>query len=155
MIVNIEKDPENLEVENSLLDDIKTALDLAGEIYDLNAEVSVTITNDEKIHELNLQYRNIDRPTDVLSFALRESDEPEIIFDEAQPEILGDIVISIDRAKEQAVEYNHSLRREVTFLTVHGILHLLGYDHIEENDRLEMEAEQKFLMDKLGISREV
>ena len=155
MIVNIEKDPEDLEVENSLLDDIKTALDLAGEIYDLNAEVSVTITNDEKIHELNLQYRNIDRPTDVLSFALRESDEPEIIFDEAQPEILGDIVISIDRAKEQAVEYNHSLRREVTFLTVHGILHLLGYDHIEENDRLEMEAEQKFLMDKLGISREV
>ena len=155
MIVNIEKDPENLEVENSLLDDIKTALDLAGEIYDLNAEVSVTITNDEKIHELNLQYRNIDRPTDVLSFALRESDEPEIIFDEAQPEILGDIVISIDRAKEQAVEYNHSLRREVTFLTVHGILHLLGYDHIEENDRLEMEAEQKFLMDQLGISREV
>ena len=155
MIVNIEKDPENLEVENSLLDDIKTALDLAGEIYDLNAEVSVTITNDEKIHELNLQYRNIDRPTDVLSFALRESDEPEIIFDVDQPEMLGDIVISIDRAKEQAVEYNHSLRREVTFLTVHGILHLLGYDHIEENDRLEMEAEQKFLMDQLGISREV
>ena len=155
MIVNIEKDPENLEVENSLLDDIKTALDLAGKIYDLNAEVSVTITNDEKIHELNLQYRNIDRPTDVLSFALRESDEPEIIFDDDQPEILGDIVISIDRAKEQAIEYNHSLRREVTFLTVHGILHLLGYDHIEENDRLEMEAEQKFLMDKLGISREV
>ena len=155
MIVNIEKDPEDLEVENSLLDDIKTALDLAGEIYDLNAEVSVTITNDEKIHELNLQYRNIDRPTDVLSFALRESDEPEIIFDEAQPEILGDIVISIDRAKDQAIEYNHSLRREVTFLTVHGILHLLGYDHIEENDRLEMEAEQKFLMDQLGISREV
>ena len=102
-----------------------------------------------------MQYRNIDRPTDVLSFALRESDEPEIIFDVDQPEMLGDIVISIDRAKEQAVEYNHSLRREVTFLTVHGILHLLGYDHIEENDRLEMEAEQKFLMDKLGISREV
>lgn len=155
MIVNIEKDPENLEVEDFLIEDIKNAIELAGKIYDLNAEISVTITNDKKIHELNLQYRNIDRPTDVLSFALRESDEPEIIFDDDQPEILGDIVISIDRAKDQAVEYNHSLRREVTFLTVHGILHLLGYDHIDEADRLEMEAEQKFLMDKLGISREV
>ncbi|MBR1420593.1 MAG: rRNA maturation RNase YbeY [Selenomonadaceae bacterium] len=154
MIINIESE---VEIDESMLADIQRALELAGEIYGVeNSEVSVTLTNDQKIHELNLQYRGIDRPTDVLSFAFRDSDEPEIFSDadSDQPEILGDIIISIDRAKSQAEEFGHSIRREIVFLTVHGILHLLGYDHMEETDRLEMESEQKFMMERLGISRE-
>ena len=152
MIINIESE---VEIDESMLADIQRALELAGEIYGVeNSEVSVTLTNDQRIHELNLQYRGIDRPTDVLSFAFRDSDEPEIFSDADQPEILGDIIISIDRAKSQAEEFGHSIRREIVFLTVHGILHLLGYDHMEETDRLEMESEQKFMMERLGISRE-
>ena len=154
MIINIESE---VEIDESMLADIQRALELAGEIYGVeNSEVSVTLTNDQRIHELNLQYRGIDRPTDVLSFAFRDSDEPEIFSDadSDQPEILGDIIISIDRAKSQAEEFGHSIRREIVFLTVHGILHLLGYDHMEETDRLEMESEQKFMMERLGISRE-
>ena len=152
MIINIESE---VEIDESMLADIQRALELAGEIYGVeNSEVSVTLTNDQRIHELNLQYRGIDRPTDVLSFAFRDSDEPEIFSESDQPEILGDIIISIDRAKSQAEEFGHSIRREIVFLTVHGILHLLGYDHMEETDRLEMESEQKFMMERLGISRE-
>ena len=154
MIINIESE---VEIDESMLADIQRALELAGEVYGVeNSEVSVTLTNDQKIHELNLRYRKIDRPTDVLSFAFRDSDEPEIFSDPEsdQPEILGDIIISIDRAKIQAEEFGHSLRREIVFLTVHGILHLLGYDHMEESDRLEMEEEQRFMMQRLGISRE-
>ena len=154
MIINIESE---VEIDESMLADIQRALELAGEVYGVeNSEVSVTLTNDQRIHELNLQYRGIDRPTDVLSFAFRDSDEPEIFSDadSEQPEILGDIIISIDRAKSQAEEFGHSIRREIVFLTVHGILHLLGYDHMEETERLEMESEQKFMMERLGISRE-
>ena len=89
---------------------------------------------------------------DVLSFALTESDEPEV---EGGPEteILGDLVLSVERVAAQAEEYGHSLRREAAFLTVHGMLHLLGYDHIEDEDREEMEREQRVVMDALGISR--
>ena len=98
-------------------------------------------------------YRGIDRPTDVLSFALNESEEPDIA-DGPDVNILGDLIISVERAEEQAADYGHSVRREMAFLTVHGMLHLLGYDHMEEADRLEMEAEQRFVMEKLGIPRE-
>ncbi|MBR3624534.1 MAG: rRNA maturation RNase YbeY [Selenomonadaceae bacterium] len=119
------------------------------EIYnEMGSEVSVTITNDAEIHKLNKQYRGIDRPTDVLSFAFRESE------DDLDKENLGEIIISLPRATAQAEEYGHSLKREVAFLTVHGMLHLLGYDHIEEEDREEMENEQKIVMEALCISRE-
>lgn len=153
MEIIISKDPENLNVDEKIIDEIKKAVEIIGELYDLkNFSVSITLTNDEIIHELNKNYRGIDRPTDVLSFAFRESDEPEI-FD-SEIEILGDIIISIERAKIQSEEYGHSFLREIIFLTVHGMLHLLGYDHIEESERLEMETEQKFIMEKLGIGRD-
>ena len=108
-------------------------------------------TNNDYIHQLNRKYRQIDRPTDVLSFALNESEEPDI---ENGPDIdvLGDIILSVERAEEQAADYGHSLRREIAFLTVHGMLHLLGYDHMEEADRLEMEKEQRYVMEQLGIA---
>ncbi len=153
MEIIISKDPENLNVDEKIIDEIKKAVEIIGELYDLkNFSVSITLTNDEIIHELNKNYRGIDRQTDVLSFAFRESDEPEI-FD-SEIEILGDIIISIERAKIQSEEYGHSFLREIIFLTVHGMLHLLGYDHIEESERLEMETEQKFIMEKLGIGRD-
>lgn len=153
MNTTISFEPETLTVEENLLKEILRAADIVGEIYGVeNSELSITLTDDKNIHALNKKYRGIDRATDVLSFAFRESDEPEVIG--ADFEILGDVIISLERAKIQAEEFGHSFLREIIFLEVHGLLHLLGYDHIEDNERLEMEAEQKFIMDKLGILRE-
>ena len=137
-----------------IIDNVTTAAETVGHLYGVeNGEVSITLTNNAYIHELNRDYRGIDRPTDVLSFALNESEEPDIA-DGPDVNILGDLIISVERAEEQAADYGHSVRREMAFLTVHGMLHLLGYDHMEEADRLEMEAEQRFVMEKLGIPRE-
>ena len=152
MNILIDKNPETLEIEKNLESEILRAAEVVSKLYGVeNSEVSITLTDDKNIHELNKKFRGIDRPTDVLSFALRESDEPKIL--NAELETLGDIIISVERAKLQAEEYGHSFLREMIFLEVHGLLHLLGYDHIEENDRLEMEAEQKFIMEKLKIQR--
>ena len=152
MNVLIDKIPETLAVEKVFESELIRAAELVGKVYGVeNSEVSITLTDDENIHELNKKFRGIDRPTDVLSFALRESDEPKIL--NAEIETLGDIIISVERAKLQAEEFGHSFLREIIFLEVHGLLHLLGYDHIEESDRIEMETEQKFIMEKLGIGR--
>lgn len=123
------------------------------EVYGLEAaEVSLTFTDNAYIRELNARYRDKDMATDVLSFALREGEEPEIV-DGPPVEALGDIIISVERAAEQAEEYGHSLEREIAFLTTHGMLHLLGYDHIEEADRAEMRREEEYVLQLLGISR--
>ena len=154
MEVIISRHPEDLAVPEEVEANIRAAAEKVGELYGVeNGEVSITLTNNEYIHELNREYRHIDRPTDVLSFALNESEEPAI---ENGPDInvLGDLVISVERAEEQAADYGHSVRREIAFLTVHGMLHLLGYDHMEETDRMEMEQEQRYVMDQLGIKRE-
>ena len=153
MNILIDKNPETLEVEENILQEITRAAEVVGKVYGVeNSEVSITLTDDETIHALNKKYRNIDRATDVLSFALRESDEPQIL--NAEVETLGDIVISLEKAQSQAQEFGHSFLREVIFLEVHGLLHLLGYDHIEDADRIEMETEQKFIMEKLKIGRD-
>ena len=152
MNTTISFEPETLTVEENLLEEIMRAADTVGKLYGVeNSEFSVTLTDDEHIHALNKKYRGIDRATDVLSFAFRESDEPEVIG--AEFEILGDVIISLERAKIQAAEFGHSFLREVIFLEVHGLLHLLGYDHIADDERQEMETEQKFIMAKLGIGR--
>ncbi len=154
MDVIISSFPADLEFEPEILATVQTAASKAGALYGLkNAEVSITLTNNEHIHELNLRYRGIDRPTDVLSFALNEGEEPEI-FDGPMVDVLGDIIISVERAVEQAAEYGHSVQREIAFLTVHGMLHLLGYDHMEEADRIEMRREEEFVMKKLAIARD-
>lgn len=133
---------------------MKKVLETAAELYELqeNTEVSVTLTDNMHIKELNAQYRGKDYATDVLTFALREGDEPPIVGG-MTTELLGDIIISLERAEEQAEEYGHSMEREVAFLTVHGMLHLLGYDHLEEAERCEMRQEEEFLLGKLGITR--
>ena len=153
MNVMISNYPEELEFPTDIEENVRAAAEKVGELYGVeNGEVSVTLTNNEYIHTLNKQYRGIDRPTDVLAFALNESEEPDV-EDGPDVNVLGDLVISVERAKEQAADYGHSVKREIAFLTVHGMLHLLGYDHMEEEDRLEMEAEQRFVMEKLGIPR--
>ncbi len=149
----ISAQPEDLHFPEGLKEIIRLAVEKVGQLYGAeNAEVSITLTDNKYIHQLNREYRKIDRPTDVLSFALNESEEPEIL-DGPETDVLGELVISVERAEEQAEEYGHSLRREIAFLTVHGMLHLLGYDHMEEEERQEMEQEQRFVMEKLGIPR--
>ena len=153
MEITIGREPENLDVPQEALDAVRRAVLTVGELYGvMDAEVSVTLTDDAHIHVLNRDYRSVDRPTDVLSFALTESEEPAIL-DAPYGVVLGDLVISLERAAAQAEEYGHSVLRELSFLTVHGMLHLLGYDHIEEEDRVEMEEEQRHVMDVLGIAR--
>jgi probable rRNA maturation factor len=116
-------------------------------------EVSVVLADDDYIHELNRQYRGKDCPTDVLSFALNEGEEPEII-DGPEESLLGDIIISLETATRQAAEFGHSLERELAFLTVHGMLHLLGYDHEIAQEQCEMRQEEEHILSLLGISRE-
>ena len=153
MEITIGREPENLDVPQEDVDAVRRAVLTVGELYGvMDAEVSVTLTDDAHIHVLNRDYRGVDRSTDVLSFALTESEEPAIL-DAPYGVVLGDLVISLERVAAQAEEYGHSFLRELSFLTVHGMLHLLGYDHIEEEDRLEMEEEQRHVMDVLGIAR--
>ena len=114
-----------------------------------NGVVNIIIVDNKKIKEINNEYRNIDRETDVISFALEDDDT----FIELPIRVLGDIYISIDKVKSQASEYGHSEMREICFLVVHGILHLLGYDHMNENDELVMFSKQDKILDELDIRR--
>lgn len=127
-------------------------------------EVSLVLTTDEEIHKTNKEFRNIDRPTDVLSFPMVDFEEPanydfleeddSYFHPESGELMLGDIMISIPRAVEQASEYGHSVKREYAFLIAHSVLHLLGYDHMEEEERLVMENKQREVMKTLKIARE-
>lgn len=109
---------------------------------------NIIIVNNDYIHELNREYRNIDRETDVITFALEDDKTFEIPV-----RILGDVYISIDKAKSQSVEYGHSLERELCFLAVHGFLHLLGYDHMNDEDEKQMFSLQEEILDEMGIKR--
>lgn len=127
---------------------------LEEEDFGSDAEVSVTFVDNEAIHQLNSQYRNVDRPTDVLSFPLGENGEYDIDLDTGA-KLLGDIVISIPKAMEQAEEYNHSLEREIGFLTVHSMLHLLGYDHVNGGlEQVHMREKEETVLTKLGLKRD-
>lgn len=154
---------QSLEIPENWIAKLEQLLQLAGEAEGIaDGEVSLTFTNDEEIHQLNLEYRGIDRPTDVLSFAMQEDgkDELDIIFeveseDETDPisGMLGDIIISVETAKAQSEEYGHSLEREIGFLFVHGFLHLIGYDHQDDKSEAEMTAKQEAILKQAGLSR--
>lgn len=121
------------------------------EDFGRRAEVSVTFTDNEGIHALNREYRNVDRPTDVLSFPLFDGEDYDTDGDAV---LLGDIVISLERAQTQAEEYGHSFEREVAFLTVHSMLHLLGYDHeTSPEDERDMFARQDEILISAGMTR--
>ncbi|WP_050615814.1 rRNA maturation RNase YbeY [Bacillus testis] len=119
-------------------------------------ELSVTFVDNEAIRQINKEYRHKDAATDVISFALEEmgEGEVEVVGMEGMPRILGDLIISVDRTKEQAEEYGHSFERELGFLALHGFLHLLGYDHMEKEDEVIMFTKQKELLEDYGLSRE-
>ena len=114
------------------------------------------LTTPKTIQEINKQYRNIDRATDVLSFPMFEKDELDKKIQEndfENEDILGDIVVSVEKVNEQAIEYGHSFERELSYMIVHGFYHLMGYDHIEEDDKKIMREKEENILDKLSISR--
>ena len=120
---------------------------LQSEKYPYLSEASMTLVSDSEIRSLNNQYRKIDKATDVLSFLMGEPNH------ETSAVVLGDIIISVETAIRQANQYGHSLEREMAFLTVHGMLHLLGYDHLNKADENIMFAKQEAILQKLGINR--
>ena len=128
-------------------------------------DIYVTMVDNEAIHEINKEHRGIDRPTDVLSFpnldfetpgdfGLIEENEAQYFDPETGMLVMGDIVISVEKVKEQALEYGHSMKREFAFLVAHSMLHLCGYDHMEREEAAVMEAKQKEALEALGITRE-
>ena len=126
---------------------------LAYEEIERDLEVSVTFTDDEGIRKLNRSYRKIDRATDVLSFPLFDFEGEDDALADETCDMLGDIVLSLERAAAQAEEFGHSFEREVSFLTVHSMLHLLGYDHeTSEEDELDMRQRQTKIMEMLGLA---
>ncbi len=120
-------------------------------------EVSVRVSDDDELHDLNREYRNVDRPTDVLSFAAEDDDDngPQFVLPPDAPRYLGDIAISYERVLEQARDYGHSAARELAYLTAHGVLHLLGYDHeLGEAEAAAMREREEAAMTLLGLPRQ-
>lgn len=147
MKVLIDNHNEDLKIDLDLEILIKNSLNKALELlgYGLDYEISISIVDEQEIKTLNREYRNVDKVTDVLSFPLYERHEIP------NQGMLGDIVICSKRVKEQALEFGHSEIREFIYLTIHSLLHLLGYDHISEEDYLEMRSKEKEIMKMLGI----
>lgn len=159
--------------EEAWMEQLEKLLRIAGDKEDVKRGiVTLTLTDDEGIRELNRQYRGLDKPTDVLSFSMLEGEEADISFegdyevvegdeDESDDsagkdpfaDMIGDIVISVPRAEAQAEEYGHSFERELGFLFVHGFLHLLGYDHGDETEEREMFAKQEEVLREAGLTR--
>ncbi len=119
-------------------------------------DVYITLTNNEEIHKINKEYRDVDRPTDVLSFPMYERDEIAGLKNDTNDEIekiLGDIIVSIEKVREQAEEYGHSFERELAYLVTHGMLHLLGYDHMIEEEKAVMRKREEEILETLNITR--
>lgn len=137
---------------NEISNDTSKYEDLIRKIFncvDDTREFNIIFVDNERIRQINREYRSIDRPTDVISFALNDNDESNYFAENE----LGDIFISIERAIEQAADYGHSIEREVGFLAVHGYLHLCGYDHMTEEDEKIMFARQDEILNKVGLER--
>ena len=119
--------------------------------------ISITLTNNENIRVINKQFRNIDKASDVLSFPMFEKDELEEKIEKQDfnyEDVLGDIIISIEKVEAQAKEYNHSFERELSYMIVHGFYHLMGYDHIEEEDKKAMRPKEEKILNALKITRD-
>lgn len=165
MTVNIEYEAGKklgVDYDSIIRQVVEEALDYEGCPYE--AEVSVLLTGNDQIQELNREYREIDRPTDVLSFPMIEFQHPsdfsrveEEFCDCFNPEtgelLLGDIILSVDKIEEQAAAYGHSRERELAFLVAHSMLHLCGYDHMEEDERIVMEKKQEEILQRRGYVR--
>ena len=155
LMIYFENDQEKSAITYKLKRLIRMSVEatLAYEEIDRDLEVSVTFTDDEGIRRLNRTYRKIDRATDVLSFPLFDFEGEGDVMSDELCDMLGDIVLSLERAAAQAEEFGHSFEREAAFLTVHSMLHLLGYDHeISEGDDADMRRRQREIMGRMGLS---
>ena len=153
MVINQQK---KIEWSPALEAVLRAVMQQAAELFELQAdEVNVLLVDDVQIQELNRLYRGQDRPTDVLSFALCEAGENEPVYDmpEEEKSLLGDIVISLETAWRQSQEYGHGLDRETGFLAVHGLLHLLGYDHQDDEERNAMRKAEETILNAAGLGR--
>ncbi len=167
MTLNIEYETEiKLEIEYETI--ISKVVEMAMDTEDCpyEAEINVILTDNEEIKNINKSYREVDAPTDVLSFPMVDYETPadfshleDSSEDYFNPEtgelLLGDIIVSVEKVTAQAQEYGHSKERELGFLIAHSMLHLFGYDHMEEEERRIMEEKQRMILDKLGITREI
>ncbi|WLD92121.1 rRNA maturation RNase YbeY [Alkalihalobacillus sp. AL-G] len=156
MMLIIDLFDETEQLDKQIQDNIKSLLQHAAEEEQIgqDAELTVTFVNNEKIQQVNAEYRGIDQPTDVISFALEDQVEGEVqVIGAPTQRILGDIILSVEKAKEQAGDYGHSFMRELGFLVVHGFLHLLGYDHTEEDEEKEMFKRQEAILGSFGLTR--
>lgn len=156
MTLNIDFINETAEDLEDIITKIRNVLNFAANKKDIEqySELSITFVNNERIREINKEYRNKDKATDVISFAMEDLGEGEIVpVGVDMPRVLGDIIISVDKAKEQSEDYGHSYLREVVFLAVHGFLHLLGYDHETEEEEKEMFSLQREILDEFGLQR--
>ena len=156
MIISMENVQDRIVLGEYLEKRLQDGLNAVAKLHDLDdmTEVDITIVDDEEIHQLNRDYRNVDRPTDVLSFALDEDDEDEPELLEGQLHLLGDIIISAETATRQAEEFGHGLEREIVYLAVHGLLHLLGYDHMVEEDKVIMRAKEEEALRAINLAEE-
>jgi probable rRNA maturation factor len=156
MIISMENAQDKIELGEYLEQRLQDGLNAVAKLHDLDdmTEVDITIVDDEEIHQLNRDYRGVDRPTDVLSFALDEDDEDEPELLEGQLHLLGDIIISAETATRQAEEFGHGLEREIVYLAVHGLLHLLGYDHMVEEDKVIMRAKEEEALRAINLAEE-
>ncbi len=145
---------ENIEYKN-IINQVLEECFKTENLKNLNVYMSIILTTPEEIRKLNKEYRNIDRETDVLSFPMFEKSEIENLVNYVSngAEALGDIVISIDRVKDQAIEYGHSFERELSYMVVHGFYHIMGEDHIEEKDKIIMREKEENVLNKLNIKR--
>ncbi len=151
---------DGIEENQKQIDTIKKVVSCCFEeehLTNLNIYLSVTLTTPEKIKVINQKYRGIDKATDVLSFPMFEKEELEQMIAQGKSrveDVLGDIIISIQKVKEQAKEYGHSFERELAYMVVHGFYHLMGYDHIQEKDKIIMRPKEEKILEKLKITRE-
>ncbi|MBS6599861.1 MAG: rRNA maturation RNase YbeY [Clostridium sp.] len=158
---------EKIKPTEELIDKIKATIDFAlkEEGVKIPYQISLLFVDNEEIREINKENRNIDKVTDVLSFPMLDYEEDKVFkdmylnyeFDETFKDgdelVLGDIVLSLERALEQSIEYNHSFEREASYLVVHSVLHLLGYDHMEEDEKKIMRSEEEKILSKMNIVR--
>ena len=150
---------KDIEPNNKYEETIKKVLEQCfkeEKIENSKLSITITLTNPDNIQKINKEYRNIDKPTDVLSFPMFEKQELEEKIkneDFEHEDILGDIIISIQKVQEQAKEYEHSFERELSYMVVHGFYHLMGYDHIKEKDKKQMRPKEEKILNDLKIQR--
>ncbi len=160
-MIIIENEQDKVEISDSIIKLIEKTIEISmrTEMLEQAYEVSVLIVDDEEIRAINKEHRDIDKSTDVLSFPMAEFKNGELISDEGDYDLefeelmLGDIIISAETAKRQADEYGHSLEREIAFLTAHSCFHLLGYDHMEEEEEKLMIGKQESILQQMGLTR--